>query len=424
MDSQHVLQSFRGSPGAYLHVPFCQRICPFCPYNKVLDDEHLASRYFHALDREVARYADALTVPFSSLYIGGGTPTLHLDALAPIIRRIPVSGERAIEVLPTHATPPTVEKLHALGITYLSLGVQSFDGRMLRHLRRPTTAKANYRALEAVRGQFDCVDVDLIFDVAFDAEAIFLRDLETCFEAKVQQVSTYPLMRFGYTPFGKAHHARNLEHATLRKAEGIAARHGYARRSVWTFHRGDTPVYTSITRPYYIGFGAGSASYTGQYFLVNHFGLEQYIAAVESGTLPIARTLALAGPFASAYSVFWSAYAGEVAPSSQAVFGRFCPAAWGALFSAFSRLGWVERDGETFKLTPIGRDHYHDLERWVTYHFIEPLWAEMMREHTQTAARGTSWLRLPEATERRNALWHVTEHLLERRDRAARHTAR
>ena len=47
------------------------------------------------------------------------------------------------------------------------------------------------------------------------------------------------------------------------------------------------------------------------------------------------------------------------------------------------RSGWIEqRDGEA-PLTASGYDHYHDLERWVTYHMIEPLWAEMMAEHDQ-----------------------------------------
>ena len=49
-----------GAVGAYVHVPFCERICPFCPYNKVVAEEGLARRYFAALDREMAWYAEAL----------------------------------------------------------------------------------------------------------------------------------------------------------------------------------------------------------------------------------------------------------------------------------------------------------------------------------------------------------------------------
>jgi len=56
---------------------------------------------------------------------------------------------------------------------------------------------------------------------------------------------------------------------TRRGAEQIAARHGYERRSVWTLNRRDAPTSSSITREFYLGLGAGSASYTGRGFWVN-----------------------------------------------------------------------------------------------------------------------------------------------------------
>ena len=63
--------------GAYIHVPFCELICPFCPYNKVLAEADLARRYFAALHREIDWYvAEHGDAPFTSMYIGGGT---HLD---------------------------------------------------------------------------------------------------------------------------------------------------------------------------------------------------------------------------------------------------------------------------------------------------------------------------------------------------------
>jgi menaquinone C8-methyltransferase len=391
-DVSKIMSSFLDVPGVYLHIPFCQSICPFCPYNKVILQPDLAKRYFAALETEISSYAQHLKAPFTSLYIGGGTPSLCLEALAPLVSAIPVQGERAIEVLPSHATPECIAQMKQMGINYISLGVQSFNADMLRYLKRPTSVEHNLRALKNSIGRFDCVDVDLIFDVSFADEAVFLKDVEFCFMEGVEQISTYPLMRFGFTPFGKAAHNRQKEHDILRKAEQLASSYSYERRAVWTFNHKDSPNYSSITRPFYLGLGAGSASYTGQSFLVNHFGIDQYIEQVQLERLPVARQLRLPRLVSSAYAIFWQAYTGQINTSQLAHhFGPLSAIFWRTLFEIFARFRWFDKNQGIFKLTPSGRNHYHDLERWVTYRFIEPLWSEMMQEHT---ARGFSRVRM------------------------------
>ena len=383
-DAASIINTLIGHPGLYLHIPFCESICPFCPYNKVIYDKDLATSYFNALEQELDRYIDSIKLPFASLYIGGGTPTLCLDALGRITKRLAVTGERAIEVLPNHATVDNVIRMKDIGVNYISLGIQSFDDSVLRYLKRPNTAVQNHNALKATQGQFDCVDVDLIFDVAFADESIFLRDLEICFQAGVDQVSTYPLMRFGYTPFGKARHQPRSEHRLLRKAAAIARQHGYERRSVWTFNRIDAPNYTSITREFYIGCGAGAASYTGSLFCLNHFSIPAYIDKVNGGYLPIARMTELPQLRSAVYYLFWQAYTGKV---SIPRFDNLFPGQHllKCLLRTLHWTGLFRAKGKDLLLTDSGYDHYHDLERWVTYHFIEPLWSDMMHEHAHLA---------------------------------------
>ena len=378
----------RGRPGAYIHVPFCARICPFCPYNKIVPQPGQPERYFRALRAEIAGYLDAGVADaggFTSLYVGGGTPTLFPDLLSTVVTGLPVAGERAIEVLPTHATPGLIDSLERMGFTAVSIGVQSFSDEVLRRLRRPHDAAAARAAVAAVVGRFPLVDADLILDVEYDdAHAgSFLRDLERCFDLGVDQVSTYPLMRFGYTPFGPAPHDRRREHEVLRHATALAESHGYERRSVWTFNRLDAAGYTSITRSRYLGLGAGSASFLGREFLINHFGVETYIAAVDAGRPPVARRLHLGPVAGAAYDAFWRAYGGQ-----------FCLPVVGC-----HRLG----DG--------GLDRFHDAERWVTYHLIEPLWAEMLTEHGVEDARA-DWARPDRA--RGTRVWAGVSRVLER----------
>lgn len=384
-DPDAIVASFPAPFGLYLHVPFCRSICPYCPYNKVLYRAELVPRYFGALRDELRRY-DAPRRRFASLYVGGGTPSLCLRELAPVLAELTVEHERAIEVLPTHATTEATAELHALGFDYVSLGLQSFDERMLAHLGRLNTVEENRRALDATVGEFACVNADLIFDVAFAEPSVFLRDFEACCRAQVDQISTYPLMHFGFTPFGKATHAPRLEHELLRRACEIADRLGYERRSVWTFTRVGGPLYASIARELYLGCGAGAATFTGSDFLVNHFGLVPYLGALEEGRLPVARRARLDPRRAALYYAFWQLYAPGLDLDRFALL--FPGAGWVIpLCRALRRTGHLELDGNRLRLTRRGYDRYHDLERWVTYHLIEPLWEELLEEHVEAAAR-------------------------------------
>jgi len=382
LDPAQALAAFPDRPGAYLHVPFCEQLCPFCPYDKVRWQADRVAPYFAALHRELDLWLPHLQAPFRSLYVGGGTPTCCLDELEPVLARLPVEGERAIELLPTHASPERVERLRELGIGAVSVGVQSFDDAVLHHLGRPMCAADNLRALDAVAGRFDCVDVDLIFDVAFAAPEVLLRDLETCFARGVDQVSTYPLMRFAYTPFGAAPHAAAQEHALLHRAEELAERHGYRRAAVWTFVRPGGPRYSSITRELFLGLGASAASFSGRRFWVNHFSPERYAEPLAQGALPVARQIELPGPLGPLYWMFWQAYAGRVdLRRLEPLFGT--SRAVQAVAAGLVDIGWATREegGQTITLSPRGRDVYHDLEREVTTHLIEPLWADLMAEH-------------------------------------------
>ncbi|MFP5417188.1 MAG: radical SAM protein [Actinomycetes bacterium] len=423
-DAARVLGLADGPVGAYVHVPFCAQICPFCPYNKVVPRAGQTGRYAAALLTEIRRYLEAGAAGqdgFTSLYVGGGTPTLLPDLLREVVHALPVNGERAVEVLPTHATPQLLDDLTGMGFTAVSIGVQSFSDDVLRHLRRPHDARVALAAVRASVGRFALVDADLILDVEYDdAHAgTFLRDLVQCFDLGVDQVSTYPLMRFGFTPFGRSGHDRRREHEVLAEATRLAEEHGYERRSVWTFNRAGSASYTSITRRRFLGIGAGASSFLGRDFLVNHFGVEAYIGAIEDGRLPVARRLHLGAGLGLAYDAFWQAYTGRLcAPALSSDPGTVSDvvAAAGlrtalALASGAGLLTRESPDG-CRTLTPRGYDRYHDLERWVTYQLIEPLWAQMLAEHDDEGGRA-AWA-TPEASRGRRA-WRAVAALLERR---------
>jgi oxygen-independent coproporphyrinogen-3 oxidase len=410
-----VASAFDTQPGAYLHVPFCEWICPFCPYNKVLARDGLARAYFDALTAEVDSYLEVFGQPFTSLYVGGGTPTLYPQRLAPLLALIPVTGERAIEVLPLHGTADRLDELRSIGFTAVSIGAQSFHDPVLEHLHRPHNAAQSRAAVANAMDRFDCVDVDLIVDVALEQHdrypGAFLSDVRECFDARVDQVSTYPLMRFGYTPFGTARHNRRLEHKVLADVTRLASDMGYERRSVWTFNRIGSAPYTSITRRRFLGMGAGSSTFAGQDFFVNHFGVRSYVDDVQAGRLPVARWLHLGRGAGMAYDAFWQAYAGRISPATLAgPYGHWTAPLRAGLVCA-TAAGMLRHDGDDYRLTTRGYDRYHDLERWVTYHLIEPLWAQMLAEHTAEGSH-VPWAQTSQA--RVGRTWRWTSQLFER----------
>ena len=119
--------------GLYVHIPFCEKICSFCPYCKVPYSEEKCNAYIDALLREIhavgSQYEGKKTV--SSLYFGGGTPALAVDRLGEIIKAMEehfiITEGIGLELHPKNVTVEMLIKLKAAGVTKISIGIQSFQ---------------------------------------------------------------------------------------------------------------------------------------------------------------------------------------------------------------------------------------------------------------------------------------------------------
>lgn len=390
----HSMESVRGLPpreltrsrpdevGLYFHIPFCERICSFCPYNKSLFEPEIAQQYHRALRAELEMWLPSLAGRrITSLYIGGGTPTLMpelIEELCDLGKSLGVEGEIGVEVLPNHAEPETLQRLRAAGVTYISLGVQSLHEEILSKLGRPHDEQETRRALDTTLAQgFECVDVDLLFDVVrFGPEAV-LSDAEEVFRSGATQLSAYPMMRFGYTPDGgDRRHDEALEKQVLAEIERRGRKQGYERSSVWTFNRDLKKRYTSITREFYVGFGASASSFLDGTFVVNTFDTSTYIDLVDQGRLPVVLRSDMRGRARMTYYLFWRFYEGIIDTRRFAdIFGVSVERAFPGLLAVFVATGAMRRERGRYVLNRRGLDLFHTIERWVTYNFIEPLWA-------------------------------------------------
>ncbi len=201
--------------GVYLHVPFCERVCPYCDF-AVAARRRLGQaeeeRYVAALLAELAgRSALFAGRQLDTLYFGGGTPALlRPESIARLVAALSDAFPGAPREVTLEANPSTLERerlpgFRAAGVDRLSVGVQSFDDRTLKRLGRAHRADAVQRTLAAVRAAgFDNVSLDLIVGAPGQTPAELERDLAAALAFGPEHVSAYALTLEAGTPFAVA----------------------------------------------------------------------------------------------------------------------------------------------------------------------------------------------------------------------------
>ncbi len=205
-----------GTVGVYLHVPFCERICPYCDF-AVVRARPLGAKtedvYVDALLAELAaRRPDFAGRSLRSIYLGGGTPSLlRPESVARLVEAVRAAfvhdedPETTLEVNPSTLERERLPGFRAAGVNRLSVGVQSFDDRLLRRLGRAHRADEARRTLEACRAAgFADVSLDLIFGIPGQTRAGFEADLVEALGFEPAHVSAYQLTVEPGTPYATA----------------------------------------------------------------------------------------------------------------------------------------------------------------------------------------------------------------------------
>lgn len=284
----------------YIHIPFCERLCPYCSFNRVTFDEKLARPYFKALRKELRLYREA-GYDFSGIYAGGGTPTILIDELeATLAQARALFGIRqvSVETNPNHLTDENIRILKRAGVNRLSVGIQSFDDDLLRAMDRFEkygSGRDIAARMKTTLGYFDTLNADMIFNFSSQTEKSLDRDLDILMEAALDQVTYYPLMVSDATrekvekTFGRVS-GRREEKFYRRIVKRLLPAYGFS--SSWCFSRRDSSP-ASVIDEYivdyddYAGLGSGSIGYLKGTCYANTFDIGEYIGRVEKGEMPL-----------------------------------------------------------------------------------------------------------------------------------------
>ena len=267
----------------YIHIPYCISKCPYCDFNSHVVAEIPEAKYTDALLRELEHYGNwdewrGRTV--QSIFFGGGTPSTFKPAsigklLAWVAATFPIDVECEITM---EANPGTVDSEYFAGyrdagVNRISVGVQSFQPRLLKFLGRIHSADEARRALEIVKQSgFDNFNLDLIFANPGQTIAELEADLDAALKIQPPHLSAYNLTFEEGTPFH--HEYRNGRMRSLGEDEEIAMAElietklgeaGLRRYEISNYARPDCRSRHNVNYwryGDYLGIGAGAHSYT------------------------------------------------------------------------------------------------------------------------------------------------------------------
>lgn len=372
--------------GLYVHIPFCRRVCAFCPYCKQVYDRAVYEEYMDHLLREIHMVGE--TCPgkkqVTSLYFGGGSPALAVHRLGEVIAALEehfvITQGIGVELHPEDVTVDTLKALRAAGVSKISIGIQSFGEKYLAVLGRGRPDPEGLaRALEAV--PFETVSMDFIFALPGQGVEDLIRDVETAFSIGANHVAVYPFIPFACAQPPAMAMEKGEKRRLLDQFTRYCREKGYHRDSIWTFSSAEEARYSSMTRDNFLGFGCSATTLLEGQFKINTFSVAGYNGRVDAGRLPTALTLRFTRRQRMVYYLFWTAYTTRVEEGDfQDFFGVPLKRMYGLELWAAQRMGFVRREGGAYVMTPKGAFYYHYYEQFYTLAYIDKMWGVLRRE--------------------------------------------
>jgi len=296
-----------------IRVPFCASRCPFCAFPGELYSNSYAKIFLAGLKEEMKLYSSLISQSraiVERVYLSGGTPTLLHKEFGTIQDQVSehfsFQGKVALEASPADLKDEVLTSLKDLGISQLSIGVQSFNEALLaKVLGRPAKRENLVSTLKRVMDYgFDYVNIDLMFSLPGQTKEMLLEDLKTAADIGVNGISTYPLMMLPYTALSKTcarertdkggkvnsnlpdqNQAQETEH--YLEIVNYLRERTYKFRTLWSFSLNPGAYEGPYEHDSFIGLGPRAWGVINNNFTLNSPSTEDYIAILKEGKLPV-----------------------------------------------------------------------------------------------------------------------------------------
>ena len=355
--------------GLYLHVPFCASSCDFCSFYQEQPKRGEIDRYLGAIEREMELHPPGRV---ETAFWGGGTPgLLPAEDLLRLGKAMTAAagqpGEWTVELAPSSVRADKLAALKEIGVTRVSMGVQSFDDATLDALGRRHSPKQIMEAWELIEAAgFKSRNLDLIFGIPGQDEIRWTEDLRRVVELEPDHLSTYCLTfeedtaMFVKLSQGKVKIDRELEARLYRGTWENLEAHGYAQYETSNFSRpGHACRHNLITWEMgsWIGYGPSASSQWGDRRWTNPANLDQWIKGIEASSPALEQVKDLSkDDLLCDALVFGLRLNAGVQPAELAKrFGAVLPVGVPRLFTNLIAEGLMENNGPDFRLTGEGR---------------------------------------------------------------------
>jgi oxygen-independent coproporphyrinogen III oxidase len=288
----------------YVHIPFCARICPYCAFYKDLLDRSQTWRFCEAILRDLDQQCASFAVSPETIYFGGGTPTALTTSqlkflLGGFRERLDLSSlaEWTIEANPGSVSARKAALLRKLGVTRVSLGIQSWDDELLKLLGREHSTQQAEQSFHILRAAgFSNINVDLMFGLPGQTIEQWKSTLEKTIALQPDHVSAYCLTYEEDTEFFLRHARGELlqdtdaDAAFFEMAMSMLEDAGYEHYEISNYaRRGFASVHN---RAYwlgkdYLGIGPSAFSTAGMHRWQNVCDYRTYADRVLSGQSPM-----------------------------------------------------------------------------------------------------------------------------------------
>lgn len=292
--------------GIYIHIPFCKSRCIYCGfYSTTLLD--LRKKYINAVCREMELRKNYIREPFSTIYLGGGTPSLldeaELTKLFLYINNVydvDRNAEITMECNPDDITPEFTNMLSRLPINRVSMGAQTFADSRLRLLHRRHNSDEVKHAVKLLReAGIKNISIDLMFGFPDESLSQWKEDISAALALNVEHISAYSLMYEEDTPLWKMLDTGKVkeidEELSLTMFKELVCQLTYAGYEHYEISNFARPGYRSRHNSSYwhqvpyIGLGAAAHSFDLNSRQWNVADLKLYIEEINNGIIPMER---------------------------------------------------------------------------------------------------------------------------------------